>query len=145
MGMTKSFEARNVMNGTYDYMSIDGEEVAELAGVKVEDEIEYEDIEQPGNLRSGKKMTSIGGKGEFTVNKITNKYNRIWSEKAEQGIQPEVTIVTTEADPNALEACTIMYLGCAIENIPYINGEPKTPTKDTYKFSFQEKKYLDPQ
>ena len=77
MGQTKNIDPKNVINGTFGYLYIDGEEIAELTTVKAQDDIGYEDIDQPGHLRSGKKMISVSGTGEFGINKITNAYNEM--------------------------------------------------------------------
>ena len=144
MGQTKNINPQNVINGTFGYMYIDGDEVAELIGVKAQDDISYEDVDQPGHLRSGKKMNGVSGTGEFTINKITNTYNEKWAASIDEGKQPEVTITTVEADPNALESATWQFYNCTIENIPYINASAKTLTQDTYKFAFMDRKKLDP-
>lgn len=144
MGQTRNIDPQNVMNGTFSYLYTDGTEVAELESVNISDEITYEDVNQPGQLRSGQKMTGVSGSGEIVVNKITNSYYKQWAASIDQGIQPDVTIVTVEADPNALESTTIQYTGCAIGTIPYINSAPKTLTKDTISFTFMDRKYLDP-
>lgn len=144
MGQTKNINPQNVMNGTFSYLYIDGEEVAELESVSANDEVSYEDVNQPGQLRSGQKMTGVAGSGEIVVNKITNAYYKKWSASVNAGIQPECTIVTVEADPNAMESTTIQYSGCNIGTIPYINSQPKTLTKDTIPFTFMDVKYLDP-
>lgn len=144
MGQTKNINPQNVINGTFGYMYIDGDEVAELIGVKAQDDISYEDVDQPGHLRSGKKMTGVAGTGEFTINKITNAYNEKWAASIDAGKQPEVTITTVEADPNALESATWQFYNCTIENIPYINAAAKTLTQDTYTFAFMDRKKLDP-
>lgn len=143
MGQTKNIDPKNVINGTFGYMYIDGEEVAELISVSAQDEITYEDVDQPGHLRSGKKMTGVSGTGEFGINKITNSYNEQWAAKIDAGQQPEVTITTVEADPNAQESATWQFYNCTIENIPYINAAAKTLTQDTYTFAFLDRKKLD--
>lgn len=143
MGQTTRFDPKNAMNGTFSYLYINGTEVAELESIKIDDTIGYEKINQPGELRAGEKMMGLEGTGEFVVTKITNKYYKQWAAMIDQGIQPEVVITTVEADPNALESTTIQYLGCTIGNIPYINSAAKTITKDTIKFSFQKREYLE--
>lgn len=144
MGQTGNIDAKNVFNGTFGYMYIDGEEVLSLVSLTATDEITYEDVDQPGQLRSGKKMTAINGTGQFVLNKITNDYNKKWAQAIDEGRQPEVTITSVEADPNATESNTMAFYGCTIGSIPYVNSAAKTLTQDTYEFSFQDRKYLDP-
>lgn len=144
MGQTGTMDAKNVFNGTFGFMYIDGEEVLSLVSLTATDEITYEDVDQPGQLRSGKKMTAVNGTGQFVINKITNDYNKKWAQAIDEGRQPEVTITSVEADPNALESNTMAFYGCTIGSIPYVNSAAKTLTQDTYEFSFQDRKYLDP-
>lgn len=145
MGQTGKIDAKNVFNGTFGYMYIDGEEVLSLVSCNAKDEITYDEVDQPGELRSGPKMTAIKGSGEFVVNKISNDYHKKWAAKIDRGEQPEITITSVEADPNALESNTMQFYGCAIGEIPYVNSASKTLTQDTFPFTFQDRKYMDPQ
>lgn len=143
MGQTGKIQAKNVFNGTFGFLYVDGEEVLSLVSCSAKDEISYEDVDQPGELRSGKKMIGIQGSGEFVVNKVTNDYHKKWAAKIDAGEQPEVTITSVEADPNALETNTMQFYDCAIGEIPYVNSAAKTLTQDTFPFTFQDRKYLD--
>lgn len=144
MGQTGKIDAKNVFNGTFGNLYVDGEEVLSLVSVSATDEITYEAVDQPGELRSGQKMTGVNGTGQMVINKVSNDYHKKWAQAIDEGRQPEVTLTSVEADPNALESNTMAFYGCAIGSIPYVNSAAKTLTQDTFDFTFQDRKYLDP-
>ena len=129
-------------NGTFAQVFVDGVEMLLLQSIEVKDEVEYEDIPQPGQLRDGRKMVKLGGTGEFTVKTANKTLIRKLAGMVDQGYQPEVDIQATQDDPASDDAVYMSLLGCTIENLDYIVASPHEVSGETFPFAFRERRFL---
>lgn len=142
MGKTGNIRAAETWNGTFGYVYVDGVEMLLLNGLEIKDEIEYEAISQPGQLRDGQKMVKVGGSGEINV-KVANKdLVRKLAGMLDNGLQPEVAIQATQDDPASADAVYMSFEGCTIEGLDYIIANPHEVSGETFPFKFTSRKFL---
>lgn len=142
MGLTGNAKPSHTWNGTFGYVFVNGIEVLLLNGVEIKDEIDYEDVSQPGRLRDGKKMVKLGGTGEFSVKVANKNLVRQLAADIDAGLQPEVEIQATQDDPASPDAVYMAFEECTIESLDYIIANPHEVSSETFPFSFQDRKFL---
>ena len=135
-------QASKTWNGTFARVFIDGIEALLLSSITTRDEIEYEDIPQPGKLRDGKKMVKVGGTGEMTVKVANKNLVRDLAARLDQGHQPEVEIQATQDDPASDDALYMAFNNCAIEGLDYIVATSHEVSEETFSFSYTDRKFL---
>lgn len=142
MGQTGTINPGEAWNGTFAYGYVNGIELLTLKEITTTDEIEYEDIPQPGQLRDGRKMVKIGGKGEFTVTRVNTQLLRKLSGMIDKGLQPEIEIQATQDDPNSSDALYMSFEGCTIEKLDYIIAKSHEVVGETYPFAYSGRHFL---
>lgn len=142
MGKTGRAHAAETWNGTFGYVYVDGIEILLLNGVEIKDEIEYEEVPQPGQLRDGQKMIKVGGSGEFNVKVANKNLVRKLASMIDDGKQPEVSIQATHDDPASPDALYLSLENCTIEELDYIIANPHEVSGETFPFKFQHRKFL---
>ncbi len=136
-------KSRNIINGTFGEVWIDGDLVASVKKLTAEVEIEFEDITIPRKLGTHKKMTGYKGEGEVEFYHITSRMATRVSEDLQNSIQTEVSIISKLADPDALGHERILIKDAVLSNITLADWEAKKPGERTEKFSFTEWQFLD--
>ena len=67
-------KGKNIMNGSWGEVWIDGEYMAEVKSFKAEVELEFEDINLPRELGKHKKLTGYEGTGEVVLYHVTSAW-----------------------------------------------------------------------
>lgn len=142
MTRQKYVEDKTVWNGTFAHCFVNGRELLTLQKIETRDEIEYENIAQPGRLRDGRKMKGVKGKGEFTILTVDKILARELSQQLDRGEQPEVEIQATNDDPASNDAAYMAFYGCSIDAIDYIVGGAHEVVEEKYSFEYSGREWL---
>ncbi len=68
----KGYDSEQVMSGTWGEIWIDDTYMAEVKKFRAEINASYEDVKRSRHLMIGKKLVSLSGEGEVTLNKTTS-------------------------------------------------------------------------
>lgn len=134
---------KNVINGTFGEVWIDGDLVASAKKLTAEVEIEFEDINIPRRLGTHKKMTGYEGTGEVEMYHITSRLMTRITEDLQNGKQTEVSIISKLADPDALGHERVLIKDAVLSNIVLADWEAKAIGERTVNFTFTEWQFLD--
>lgn len=136
-------KANQVINGTYGEAWVDGDYMSDVTGVEAVIEIDYEDVNVPRKLSTGKKMIGWEGSGSLTFNKTTSRFIKLLGDNLREGKQTTVDIITKVDDPDAIGAERIALKNVVFEDITLANWEAKAIGEDEAPFFFDDWQPLD--
>lgn len=136
-------KAKQVINGSFGEAWVNSDYMADVTGVEAVIDIDFEDINQPRKLSTGKKMIGWQGSGSLKFNKTTSRFIKMLGEDLRAGRQTEVDIITKLDDPDSIGAERIVLKNVTFENLTIANWEAKTAGNDEAPFFFDEWQPLD--
>ena len=139
----KTFDTSNVINGTYGELWLDGEYMAEVKKLRLEANIEYEEVSRVRSLTPGQKMVAIKPEGEVSFNKVSSTMMKKIHAKISQGLTPKFDIISKLDDPNALGHERVAAHGCTFEKITLADWELGNLVEENYSFKFERYDLLD--
>lgn len=135
--------ANQVINGTYGEAWIDGDYMSSVTGVEATIEIDYEDVNSPRKLSTGKKMIGWEGSGSLSFNKTTSRFIRLIGDNLREGKQTTVDIIVKLDDPDALGAERVALKNVLFEDLTLANWEAKSLGEGEAPFFFDDWQPLD--
>ena len=88
-----SLKAKNVINGTYGTVWLEGEEVFEIKSFQAKDEYQKEEILGVGKMHKSYKITSVDGKGSLSVHKVNSRQIKNIGKQVREGKTPTFTVI----------------------------------------------------
>ena len=130
-----SINGSKVLSGTWGEVWIDGVKCFVLSAVKMDIEVQREDIQDGIDIDS--KLTGMKGTGNIKIKKVYTKSKPIL-EAMKKGKDKRVNIVAKLKDPDAVNAQTERwgFDGVWFNTIPAINWEKPTPVEEEYAVGF---------
>lgn len=135
--------SKQVINGTFGEAWVDSDYMAEITGMEAVIDIEYEDVNRPRRLGTGKKMIGFAGTGTLNFNKVSSRFINLVSEKLKNGQQVSVNIISKLDDPDALGAERIAIKNATFTNLTLANWEAKAMGQHDAPFEFDDWEPLD--
>lgn len=136
-------KANQVINGSYGEVWVDDTEIASVTGLEAVIEIDYEDINVPRKLSTGKKMIGWSGSGSLSFNKVSSFHITRMSRDLKEGKQTYANIITKVDDPDALGAERIALKNVVFEGLTLANWESKAVIAEEVSFFFDDYQLLD--
>lgn len=135
--------AKQVINGSFGEVWVNGDYMAEITGCEANVEMEYEDINTPRKLSTGKKLLGWEGNGSLSFNKVTSRFVKLVAEDLKAGRQTEVDIISKLDDPDALGAERVVFKNSVFEGLTLANWEAKATGEEDTSFFFDDFDMLD--
>lgn len=136
-------EAKNVINGLWGSLWLDGEEIAEVIACQGKDEYETEEIKMARKMHKGIKIIGITSKGSVTMHKVNSRMIQKINRLVRDGKTPEFTIISKLADPDTLGCERIAFLGVVFTDLTYADWELGTVGKIECPFFYRDTTRLD--
>lgn len=140
-----SFKGKNVINGTYGSVWVDGEKINECFGLKATVEIQREDIKMCGNLWTASKMLGATGKGSIKLHKVSTRFEEKIFNAINSGEDTDFEIQSMLADPDALNKGkeTVLLKGVQFDELTMQDFEAGAAATVEIPFRFCGAEYLD--
>ncbi len=139
----KGYDSEQVMSGTWGEIWIDDTYMAEVKKFRAEINASYEDVKRSRHLMIGKKLVSLSGEGEVTLNKTTSALMYKISEALKNGKSPSFKIIGKLDDPNAIGGERIVLYSCKFEKATLADWETGGIGEESYSFTFEDWDILD--
>lgn len=136
-------EAKQVINGSFGEAWVDSDYAADVTGVEAVIDINYEDVNRPRKLSTGKKMTGWEGSGTLSFNKTTSRFIKLLGDNLKNGKQTAVNVITKLDDPDSLGAERVVLKNVVFENLTLANWEAKALGEEEAPFFFDDWEPLD--
>jgi hypothetical protein len=107
-------ETKNVINGRFGTVWVDGELFAEAISVEAKITYEYAEIKQAGKLTTSRKKIGQTGEGTIVLDKIYSRGLRLLNDSHKSGTTRTFKIITAIADPDGLGQERV-----ALENVTF--------------------------
>lgn len=137
------YDSNQVFNGTYGEVWMDSEYMAEAISCKAEINVGYEAVARCRKLTDGQKMTSIEGKGELKLHKVSSFMINKMSDKLKSGKAPSFDIIVKIDDPDAIGAERVALKQCKFDKLILADWERKKLGEESYSFTFEDWEILD--
>ncbi|MEG0783991.1 MAG: phage tail tube protein [Christensenella sp.] len=134
--------AKNIINGTFGEVWVDGEYIAECYGLQAKVTIDKESVNLCGNLMVGKKIKQTEGTGSLKLHKVSNYFARKTSQYLKNGVSQDITIISKLADPDC-EAERVALSGISFDDITLADWEAAIIGKLEMPFTFSDYEVLD--
>jgi hypothetical protein len=141
--MTKKATSNRRFNGTYGNIWVNGELFADVDSFEAKVKIDFEDVNEAGDLSTHKFMTGWSGDGSMTLRKIFSRGSIMIGKSLKEGICPVFTIVSKLADPNAYGAERISIKEVTFNEFTLMKFEQKTPLSEELSFNFADYDLID--
>lgn len=141
--MAQTFNADNVLSGTYGEVWLNGEYIAQATKFRAELTKNFEDVKLPRSLVVGKKLSGIETEGEITLSKVDSKIAKMEADALKNGKSLSHTIIGKLADPNGLGNERVVLYGVKFEKATLADWENGSLGEENYSFTFSDWDYLD--
>lgn len=138
-----SYNASNVINGTYGEVWLDDVYMAQATGLEAKTSVKKTDVNMVGRLSPGKKVTGIENKGTLKMNHVTSEVKKKIADYIKKGKTPYCTIVSKLADPDALGAERIKLTGVTFDEVTLVDFENGKLGEESYAFEYEDFEFLD--
>jgi hypothetical protein len=139
----KSYNSKNVINGTFGETWLNSNYVAENTGLQLKVAFNKSDVNQTGTLMTGKKITSASGTGTLKLNKVTSRMILALKDFVKSGKVPEFTIISNLKDPDALGAERVKVTGVTFDELTLADWEANKFGEESYPFTFTDYELID--
>lgn len=135
--------AKNVMNGTYGSVWINGELWAEVDTFEAKVTINYEDINFANDGSTHKKATGWAGEGTMTIKKIYSRVQNAMANAIRAGVYPRFVLVGKIADPDAFGTQRVALHDVTMDEFLLLKFEQKTMGSEEIPFKFSDYNLID--
>nr|DAV58380.1 MAG TPA: tail tube protein [Caudoviricetes sp.] len=138
-----TYDAKNVINGTYGEIWCDSDYLAEAIGLEAKITLDKSEVNMCRKLSKGYKVTGSDGKGTLKMNKVSSYFIRKLGDAIKAGKTPTSEIITSLKDPDAFGAEKIKLTGVVFDELTLANWEAKKNGEESIPFTFDSFEVLD--
>lgn len=138
-----TYDAKNVINGTYGEIWCDSDYLAEAIGLEAKITLDKSEVNMCRKLSKGYKVTGSDGKGTLKMNKVSSYFIRKLGDAIKAGKTPTSEIITNLKDPDAFGAEKIKLTGVVFDELTLANWEAKKNGEESIPFTFDSFEVLD--
>lgn len=138
-----TYDAKNVINGTYGEIWCDSDYLAEAIGLEAKITLDKSEVNMCRKLSKGYKVTGSDGKGTLKMNKVSSYFIRKLGDAIKAGKTPTSEIITTLKDPDAFGVEKIKLTGVVFDELTLANWEAKKNGEESIPFTFDSFEVLD--
>lgn len=138
-----SYEAKNVISGTFGEVWINDMKVAECSGFQAKLNLTKEEVKRCGTLAKGEKVTGWDGKGSIKLNKVYSRMAMLLADNIKSGKQTVVTIVSNLADPDSFGSERVAIKDATFDEVTLADWEAKKLIEENIPFTFSDFEFLD--
>ena len=141
----ESYNAANVINGTYGEAWLDDEYMAEVTGLEAKTSLKKTDVNMVRRLSPGKKITGIENKGTVKLNHVRSYMKKKVADAVKSGKTPTFTLISKLADPDSINAQAerIKFTGVTFDEVTLADWENGKLGEESYPFEYEDFEFLD--
>lgn len=135
--------AKNVINGTYGTLWVDGEKWAECTTFDGKITISYAAVNLPGDPATYQKATGYEGSGSLTLLKVYSRVQAKMAAGIKSGNFPRFELVGKLDDPDAVGTQRVAIHDVTIDDFTLLKFDQKKVEDDQINFKFSNYDLLD--
>lgn len=137
------FQAKNVINGTWGEVWLDGDKLSECTGLQAKVTLTKTDVNMAGRLAKSSKVTGWEGKGTLKMLKINSRILMKTINNIKKGKETTCTIISKLADPDSFGSERIVLKNVTIDELTLADWEVKKNGELSVPFTFDDYDMLD--
>ena len=135
--------AKRVFNGTFGYVWIDGEPIAEITAGSAKYNYNKTKIGMAGQFVNDQKVMSADGVGSVTMHKVNSRFLQDHGVEILQGKDSRCTIVMALKDPDAYGYERVALYNCSFDDLTLADFKHGETGSITRAFTFTRHELLD--
>lgn len=135
--------AKNIINGTWGELWLDGDKVAECTGLQAKVTLNKVAVNFCRDLHTYNKIIGVEGKGTLKLHKVSSRMILKISDNISQGKETTCTIVSKLADPDATGAERVAIKEVSFDDLTIVDWENKKNGEESVAFTFAAWEFLD--
>lgn len=135
--------AKNVMNGTYGTLWVNGDLWAEVDTFEAKVAIKYDDVHFSNDPATHKKATGWDGSGSMTIKKIYSRVQNAMANAVRAGNFPRFEMVGKLADGDALGTQRVSLHDVTLDEFDLLKFEQKKLETEQIAFKFSDYELID--
>lgn len=132
----EKFEAKDVINGKFFSLWLDGDMYAEVKAASAESSLTTEKIPIAGQLGNGTVVTGAEGTGTITFHKVFSDLPSRINDKIKAGLPFNFDLISELNDPSQDGVERVMIEGCTLTKFKVIDADITKMLESTYDFSY---------
>lgn len=136
-------DAKNIINGTWGSIWIDGDKVSEAFALQAKVTIQKVAVNICGKLAEDTKTTGIQCKGTLKLHKTSSRMIIKASDNMKAGKETVCTIISDLSDPDAYGAERVCIKDAKFDDLTLADWEAKKNGEISIPFTFSDWTYLD--
>jgi len=130
------FEARDVVNGKFYSLWLNGDMYAEVKAASAESALATEKIPIAGRLGNGTIVTGADGTGTLTFHKVFGDLPKQINAKIKSGLPFTFDLISELNDPNQDTTERVMIENCTLTKFKVIDADITKLLESSYDFSY---------
>lgn len=136
-------DAKNIINGTWGSLWLDGEKVSECTGLQAKVTLQKSPVSFCGDLYTHNKVTGMEGKGTIKLHKVNSRMIRKISDNIKKGKSTVCEIVSALADPDSYGSERVAIHEVSFDELTLADWENKKNLEESVPFTFAGWDFLD--
>jgi hypothetical protein len=131
--------AKNVINGRFGSVWVNGELFAEFKSLEAKMNYEYAEIKQAGSLITSRKKIGQTGEGTLVLEKVYSRGLRLLNDSHKNQTTQTFKIITSLADPDALGQERVVLENVTFNDLMVAKFEKETGAlEEELSFNFED-------
>lgn len=132
----KSYEAKNVMSGTWGSLYIDDEQMAQLTEFKATVSFDKAAVHMMGVLDEYSKVIGRKSKGSLKMNHVSSYFVNKLYDDFQKGKQTVMSMIAKVDDPDGKGSERYLFKNVVFDELTIIDFSAKKLMEDSYNFTF---------
>lgn len=132
----RSYEAKNVMSGTWGSLYIDDEQMAQLTEFKATVSFDKAPVHMLGVLDEYSKVIGRKSKGSLKMNHVSSYFVEKLYNDFQAGKQTVMSMVAKVDDPDGKGSERYLFKNVVFDELTIIDFSAKKLMEDSYNFTF---------
>lgn len=136
-------DGKDIINGTWGEVWIDGDKVSECSAFQAKVTLEKADINICGKLAKAHKIIGTEGKGTMKLHKVSSRMIIKVSDNIKKGKETVCTVISKLADPDSYGAERVVVKDMTIDELTLADWEARKNGEESIPFTFTDWDFLD--
>ena len=136
-------EEKDILNGVDGRIWLNGEKRGNCKSFEAVINLEYEDVDIPGQRMKSKKYIGSTGEGSMTEHKIDSMLLKLYAKGIKTGILPAVKIVGKLVLPDGSKGERIAIYGVKFDKVTLMKYENKALEEREISFTYDDYEIID--
>ena len=139
----ENMNEKDILQGTDGRIWMNGEKQGQCNKFEGKANLEYEDVNLPGERQTRKRYMGWSGEGSMGGYKVDSTFIKTYAEGIKSGVLPEIKIVGKLVDATNKKSERVAFYGVKFNELTLMKFENKTNQEEEVSFTFDDYEIID--